>query len=142
MAQFCFWALLTATAFAATGPFRDVPTFELAMVALAYGAAILGYRPDGLIRGWNCLGDYSYGVYIWGFPVQLAVVRFPVPVSPTENILMALPVVILLAVLSWHLVEGPALATKDRLVRRFKAEGAIPTLSPPRQPSRSGPTRR
>jgi peptidoglycan/LPS O-acetylase OafA/YrhL len=64
-------------------------------------------------------GDYSYGVYLWGWPVQqiLAVV-FP-DASPTENALSAMLLALLLAIFSWHFVEKPALKLKDAVCGFF-----------------------
>lgn len=86
----------------------------LLVAALSYGAFVLGYarRAPGALR-YNRLGDYSYGVYIYAFPVQQAVAWAGVD-SPAGNIALALPVTLVLAVLSWHLVEAPALQLKPR----------------------------
>lgn len=63
-------------------------------------------------------GDISYGVYIYAFPVQQTVVLFA---GDHLNIwsLMAISATITLvfALLSWHMVEGPALRLKRYLVK-------------------------
>ena len=63
--------------------------------------------------GFNRFGDYSYGLYLWGFPVQQAIASHW-PGLPAEcNALLAWPLAMLMAVLSWHVIEEPALALKS-----------------------------
>src|SRR5262249_2346678 len=61
-------------------------------------------------------GDYSYGLYLYGFPVQQAIMA----TSPALrhwylNLLVAIPCAIAVATASWWLVERPALAQRKRL---------------------------
>ncbi|TFD65363.1 acyltransferase family protein [Cryobacterium ruanii] len=69
--------------------------------------------------------DLSYGVYLWGYPIQQLVLQvnpdLPVVYSVALTILFTLAV----ATLSWHHLEAPALGLK-RLVR--------PRAIPRRQP--------
>lgn len=61
-------------------------------------------------------GDLSYGVYIYAFPVQQALVPWSLetPIPWLTNFLIATPITFLLAWLSWHFVERPALNLKSR----------------------------
>jgi peptidoglycan/LPS O-acetylase OafA/YrhL len=69
----------------------------------------------GLGIGFFLRRDYSYGVYIYAFPMQqLMVFLLPGDRVWWVNILLSLPPTLLLAALSWHLVEKPALALKRR----------------------------
>jgi peptidoglycan/LPS O-acetylase OafA/YrhL len=79
-------------------------------LALVYGALWFGLVPKGKLLAYNRLGDYSYGVYIYAFPVQQAFVHLMPGMTPLANIALALPVTLVLAVLSWKLVEARALA--------------------------------
>jgi peptidoglycan/LPS O-acetylase OafA/YrhL len=56
-------------------------------------------------------GDMSYGIYIYGFPVQQTLVYF-FGLNYLELMLVSIPVTILLGYLSWHLVEKHALKLK------------------------------
>jgi peptidoglycan/LPS O-acetylase OafA/YrhL len=83
--------------------------FGALCLSLTYTTFWVAYVPKGLIRSFNRLGDYSYGMYIYAFPIQgLAVWMFG-PLSALENIALSLPLTLLCSVLSWHLVERPAL---------------------------------
>lgn len=88
----------------------------LLILALAYGTFWLGYVPRGQAKAFNRLGDYSYGVYIYAFPLQGWVIWYWGAMTPAMNIALSLPPVILCAVLSWHFIERPALM-KARAVR-------------------------
>ena len=61
-------------------------------------------------------GDFSYGVYLYAFPVQQLLIYYIKPhhvLLPTELFLLALPVTLGLAVLSWFCVEKPSLNKKE-----------------------------
>jgi peptidoglycan/LPS O-acetylase OafA/YrhL len=58
-------------------------------------------------------GDFSYGLYIYAFPVQEMIVYLSHNhLSPLENFLLAFPITLVFAVLSWRLVERNALKLK------------------------------
>jgi peptidoglycan/LPS O-acetylase OafA/YrhL len=93
-------------------PLSDPVLFPL---ALSYAILWLAYIPKGAIRQYNKLGDYSYGVYIYAWPVQQGAVALFPNILPLQLFGIALPITLFLAVLSWHLVEKPALRAKSRL---------------------------
>jgi peptidoglycan/LPS O-acetylase OafA/YrhL len=103
------------------------------VLALAYGTFWLAFVPRGPLLGYNRLGDYSYGIYIYAFPVQGLVVWFWGPQTPAFNILAALPLTLVLAILSWHLVEAPALSLRHRLgrARNARSDRVAGADSPP-----------
>lgn len=90
---------------------KDTPLYQPALVlALGYGVFVLAFLPGGFIRRYNRVGDFSYGIYIYAWPIQQTVVLLFGAMSPFMNIALALPVTLALAWLSWNLVEKPALA--------------------------------
>jgi peptidoglycan/LPS O-acetylase OafA/YrhL len=54
--------------------------------------------------------DYSYGVYLYGFVVQQSVMAFYPTINNYLSLVVAIPITILLAALSWHFVERPCIA--------------------------------
>ncbi|MGB3554785.1 MAG: acyltransferase [Jannaschia sp.] len=93
-------------------------------LAVGYGTFWLSYIPGGAIRAYNWLGDYSYGIYVYAFPLQGAAVWAFGSQSPLENILYSLPPTVLLSVLSWHLIEAPAMRAKPLLLPRLRKDSA------------------
>lgn len=61
-------------------------------------------------------GDFSYGIYIYAYPVQQAVSQILAPdLDWMGNFAIAYPITLLCAIASWHWIESPALAMKKRL---------------------------
>ena len=87
-------------------------TYGLATFPAAYLAAGLGLQTppkSRLLRS----GDYSYGVYLYAYPVQQAVWQLaPAGQSYVGNLVISLVCVSLFAVFSWHVIEKPALRLK------------------------------
>jgi peptidoglycan/LPS O-acetylase OafA/YrhL len=63
-------------------------------------------------------GDLSYGIYIYGWPVEQGVIwLFGGRAAWWQLFLLALPAAAALAFLSWHLIERPALRLKPQARR-------------------------
>lgn len=102
---------------AAALSFVGGPAYYAALaLAISYATFWVGYVPGGIIRAYNRIGDYSYGIYIYAFPLQGLAVWLFGPQTPLENILYSLPPTLVLSYLSWHLIEGPAMTQKARLI--------------------------
>ncbi len=86
----------------------------LYVLTLPYVVFYLAYVPGGLVRRYNALGDYSYGYYLWAFPVQQCVMTFRPGSSQLALSAIAGILTLVLAIASWHLLESPMLALKDR----------------------------
>lgn len=87
-----------------------VVTWTLSAVYLCFWFA---YAAPPVGRVLVRFGDASYGVYIWAFPVQQTIVQAGVD-NPWLVMAIATPVVWLLAIASWRLIERPALRHKPR----------------------------
>ncbi|MDZ4812351.1 MAG: acyltransferase [Pseudomonadota bacterium] len=86
-------------------------------LALGYGSLWFAYVPR--LGRFNRIGDYSYGVYLWGFPVQQLVVRALEAPTPMLLFFGSLPIVLLIAIASWHWVEKPLLRLKHTPMQRW-----------------------
>ena len=83
------------------------------MLAVSYSTLTVAALPWGLLTRWGRFGDFSYGMYLFAFPVQQTIAHFHGARLPLPwNIALCFGATLLLAVLSWHLVERPALALK------------------------------
>lgn len=90
--------------------------FVVYELSIAYILFYLVYIPAGRIRKFNLLGDYSYGIYIYAFPVQQSVAAL-LPGIPVWGMLFtSATATLLLAALSWHLLERRALGLKSLYV--------------------------
>ncbi len=85
-------------------------------LALPYCLFYLAYIPAGKIRSYNRVGDYSYGVYLYAFPLQQALVLSYPDWSVLGLILVAGGLTFVLAICSWHWIEQPALQLRKRFV--------------------------
>ncbi|WP_282121676.1 acyltransferase family protein [Algibacter mikhailovii] len=62
-------------------------------------------------------GDLSYGIYLYGWPIQqLVMLYFGKYFNPLTFFVAVLPIVIVFAFFSWKLVEGPALKLKKKRI--------------------------
>ncbi|MDR3388649.1 MAG: acyltransferase [Rudaea sp.] len=106
------WLLLVIFALALA--VHRTATFPWALGALVtYASFWFAYCPN--FHFFNRLGDYSYGLYLWGFPIGQAVAHwFGVPTRPLLIFVLSLPLTLFCAMLSWHIVEKPALSLKNR----------------------------
>jgi peptidoglycan/LPS O-acetylase OafA/YrhL len=88
-----------------------IPVFAVCGSYLVGYLAFAGRRVIPAAR----FGDLSYGLYIYGWPVEQAVTRALGGAAPWWEVLaLSLPAAAALAFCSWHLVEAPALRLKPR----------------------------
>ena len=105
--------LVAVCAATALGPESlRVVTWTVSALYLSYWFA---YCLPRVGRVLTRFGDTSYGLYIWAFPIQQLVVQVAGnDADPWLVIGVATPIVWLLALASWRLVERPALRHKPR----------------------------
>jgi peptidoglycan/LPS O-acetylase OafA/YrhL len=88
---------------------------SLAVVPLAYATVFLGVinpKKTILLRG-----DYSYGLYLFAYPIQQGcVMLFPSLRNTLGCFLVALPLSFAYAIFSWHCVENPILRKKKAVI--------------------------
>ncbi|HWW64511.1 MAG TPA: acyltransferase [Sphingomonadaceae bacterium] len=92
---------------------------EAFILALAYAVFWVGHLEWPLLRSYNRLGDYSYGMYIFAFPIEQSIVALVPGIAPGALIVAALGVTIPCAIASWHWIEHPALAQRHRVGHRL-----------------------
>jgi peptidoglycan/LPS O-acetylase OafA/YrhL len=110
---------------------RTTPVYDFVFkLALAYTVFWLAYVPSGVLRLYNHVGDYSYGIYIYAFPVQGLVVWLFGPMTPLTNMAIALPMTLIPSILSWHLIEAPALKLKSSIATSIEAITGRRSTSP------------
>lgn len=98
-------------------------------VGLGYMMLWLSALPAGGLRAFTNRNDYSYGVYIYGVPVGQVILLLSPGLGGVTLALATAVLAILLAALSWALVEKPALALRHggKTANR-KSQKALPRL--------------
>ena len=81
---------------------------------LAYVVLVIAYHPHLVWPAFNRIGDYSYGVYVYSFPIQQTLVQRIPGIEPMPLFAAGLALTLVIAVLSWHCLERPALGLKSR----------------------------
>jgi peptidoglycan/LPS O-acetylase OafA/YrhL len=105
------------------------PYLAPALLPLVVVAA--AWRAPAALKGAPRFGDLSYGIYIYAFPVQQALMllvgpQLPVPAFVAATLAGVLP----LALASWWLVERPALRLKRRTAAGPPAVGPAAATLP------------
>jgi peptidoglycan/LPS O-acetylase OafA/YrhL len=78
-----------------------------------YLVIYLALVPKSMLTRFGKYGDFSYGVYIWAFPVQQVIAQTYSPKGSYFNALASFAIVLPIAIISWHLIEKPALKFKS-----------------------------
>ena len=89
------------------------------MLLLPYAVISVGMMHSERLRPVFATGDFSYGLYLYGFPIQQALVwglggGRGGAISTATDFALALPLTFACAVLSWRLVERRALKWKPK----------------------------
>ena len=87
-------------------------------LSIAYFCFWFAYRTPHVELG--KLGDPSYGIYLWGWPLQQVTVSAFPGITPIPNFLASALAAIAMGTLSWHVIERPALSLKGRVGRSFE----------------------
>lgn len=90
-------------------------------IFVGYAVLWLGHFSTGKVQRFIDKQDYSYGVYIIGFPVQQSLIQFYGPMTTMENFMIAAALTLALAALSWNIVERPAMRLKKNFDPTLKA---------------------
>jgi len=123
LSRIVFWLIVIVLLFASQ---NKCALYVAYILSIAYMVFFVAYVPSGIIRKYNRLGDYSYGVYIYAFPVQQTIAALVPGVSGLSMLFYSAPAASILAVLSWHFVERHALGLKTVVeghTRRMLASG-------------------
>jgi peptidoglycan/LPS O-acetylase OafA/YrhL len=88
-----------------------------AFLLTPYLVLAIGTESTPVLHRFGRFGDLSYGVYIYAFPVQQTVIWLTPGLSMAQHFAIEVPIVVVLAWLSWHLVENRALDFKPRRPR-------------------------
>lgn len=86
----------------------------LAAIPLTYMMVYLGLLNIPLMKPFNT-GDYSYGIYLFNFPLQQSIIAiYPDVDSWWVLMSISIPATLMFSAFSWHYIEKPALSLKNR----------------------------
>ncbi len=95
-------------------------TYEVKLFLIMYNLFIsyfivwLAYGPRGFTLNFNLVGDYSYGLYIYAFPVQQSIAASVPGIGVYKMFIMSFVITLILSMMSWHFVENKALHLKAK----------------------------
>jgi peptidoglycan/LPS O-acetylase OafA/YrhL len=117
------WLLLVGLALLAL-VLHATSLFPIAFdLAVCYGVLFCAYVPSpSWIRGFNRIGDYSYGLFIYAFPVQQLIATRNPTITALPMLALSFAFTLPLAMLSWHVIEKPCLAAKGKLSRKLAGD--------------------
>ena len=102
--------------------FSTLPVISIVMSPIyAYLTLFLGATKMPAVPFFQ-RGDYSYGIYLYGFPIQQAIVASTEVRKPILLFAATILPVVATAVLSWHLIEKPTLRLRKGFSMAAKIE--------------------
>jgi peptidoglycan/LPS O-acetylase OafA/YrhL len=101
--------------------FRNSAGPFIRFITLPYIVLYTASIRNSITNNWGRFGDFSYGMYIYAFPVQQSIVYFSANnINWYRLFACSFPITLILAFLSWHLIEKNALRLK-----RLDVSGAL-----------------
>lgn len=88
-------------------------------IALPMIILLAGFTPLPFFSTFGKIGDMSYGIYIYSFPVQQTLMYF-FEFNLYELMIWSLIISIIFGYLSWHLIEKRALSYKNKVLFKIK----------------------
>jgi len=87
----------------------------LKWVCVTYIVLAVGLTPLPIVKNWGKRGDYSYGIYLYAFPVQQAIYQLTAGDIPAGSMIaLSFVLSVLCGAASWHLVEKQFLKLKPK----------------------------
>lgn len=102
-------AILFAAAVSRTPLYTCAAATAIAMLTLW-----LAFARNRALAATSALPDYSYGIYIYAYPIQQIVIMLTPDAHPLAQALASFALTLIPAGLSWHFIESPAMAWKGR----------------------------
>lgn len=93
--------------------------FYLLAISVAYFCFWFAYRTPYL--NLEKYGDPSYGIYLWGWPLQQLTIAVWPEITPTINCLISLALAIFAGYISWNIIEKPSINLKNKF-SKFRAK--------------------
>ncbi|MDE2361859.1 MAG: acyltransferase [Hyphomicrobiales bacterium] len=104
-----------AAGLAAAAALARTPLYTCAAAsAIALLTLWLAHTKNRALSAISALPDYSYGIYIYAYPIQQIVILTTPGLPPLAQAAASFVLTLVPAALSWHFIEAPAMALKSR----------------------------
>lgn len=91
----------------------------------AYIIIYFAFHPKIKLHSFGRNGDYSYGMFVVGFPIQQLVVQYyGGSMNAYVNFVISFPIILVCAFFSWHIIEKPCLKLKKYKLTDLISKGA------------------
>jgi peptidoglycan/LPS O-acetylase OafA/YrhL len=107
------WWITSLIAFLILITLAPTYTSIFASILLAYGVLGFGHLP--YFSSFGKYGDFSYGLYVYSFPVQQLVWYFTQTLSPFKMFGASFGISLILGILSWYFVESRFIKFKKHI---------------------------
>ena len=102
---------------------------------LPYAVLTAAYHLPKIFHAFGKYGDFSYGIYLYAFPVQQTLSWFGITVL-WQHVIISTFVTLIFAVFSWKFIESPALRLKKRYMTKSLSQ-SLQDIPEPRAVGRS-----
>jgi peptidoglycan/LPS O-acetylase OafA/YrhL len=89
--------------------------FLFAFIAVPYTVLYAAHIPSEIVHKFGKYGDFSFGLFIYGYPVQQTIIHLIPDLGIPALIVLSYAFTIPIAVISWHLIEKHALVLKNKI---------------------------
>ena len=90
------------------------------ILAIGYTTVWLGLNHARILTFFRSKSDYSYGLFVFHWPIAQTVVWMYPGISYIMTVWIALPLALFFAIISWHIVEAPLIALGSKLTSYLK----------------------
>lgn len=111
------WGVICAIALLSSSIYQPLFGY-IYSITLPYLVIWIAYAPSGVLINYNRAGDYSYGTYIYAFPIQQTVAWWQPGIGIAELLGISFVVTLFFAAASWHFVEKPAMNIRAQIYKR------------------------
>jgi peptidoglycan/LPS O-acetylase OafA/YrhL len=92
-----------------------IPFTESILVLVTPFLIIMVAHLKGFLNHAGRYGDFTYGIYIFSFPVQQILITMKLADTPIKLFFLTLAIVLPLAIVSWHLLEKKMMLLKQQV---------------------------
>lgn len=115
-----FWGVIIVITFAYLT--NNLPLKEpFRLMALSYSAIWFALKAPPILQRYNRFGDYSYGIFVFHWPIAQTIFLLNPTISYSSLLMIVVPLALLLAIVSWHLIEEPLLERAPYWAKKMKS---------------------